>query len=297
MNIKGLITALVTPFSEDGSINIPATEKLINRLIEDGVDGLFILGTNGEFHVMSNEEKIQFANIVVKIVDNRVPVIAGAGMNSTEATIELSQNLEKSGVDALSIITPYLLKLTTDELFFHFSKVAESTKLPVLLYNIPKNTGNSISPELVLKLASIENIVGIKDSSGNINNIKDYIDSTQGLEFSVFSGSDSLILDALKYGAMGAVAATSNVITKTDKAIFDLFYAGELEAAARMQESINEFRRILKFATVPAVLKHALALRGEPVGDAKKPVLKVTEEHCKDINQVLEFYKQQESKL
>lgn len=294
MKIEGLITALVTPFDDKDKLDIEATENLINRLIADGVDGLFILGTNGEFHVMDNEEKVAFAEAVVKIVNKRVPVYAGTGMNSTKATIEISKRMEVVGVDALSIITPYFVKLSDEELYTHYSDISEAVNIPILLYNIPNNTGNRLSPAVVERLAKIENIKGIKDSSGDIENIKAYLKLTQEMEFSVVSGSDSLILSALKAGATGAVAATSNVLTKTDKAIFDYFHAGDIEKAQAMQESIEEFRRILKFGRVPSVLKYALSLVEKPVGCPRKPVMDVSEEYYEDIHNVMKFYRTQE---
>lgn len=297
MKIEGLITALVTPFDKNGQLDLESTEKLINRLISEGVDGLFILGTNGEFHVMENEEKIEFAEEVVRIANKRVPVYAGTGMNSTMETIELSKKIVEAGVDALSIITPYFIKLSDEELYEHYLEISKSVDIPILMYNIPNNTGNTLSPNVVARLAKIENIKGIKDSSGDIENIKAYLKCTEEDEFSVLSGSDSLILSALKAGATGAVAATSNVLTKTDKAIFDYFYAGDIEKAQEMQDSIEEFRRILKLGRVPSVLKHTLTLRGNPVGYARKPVLHVSEDYYEDINSIMDDYRLQERTL
>jgi len=297
VEIKGLITALVTPFDSQDQLDIHATERLINRLIDNGVDGIFILGTNGEFHVMSTDEKIEFAKEVIRIVNHRVPVYVGTGGISTKETIDLSIKMQALGADALSVITPYFMKLNDQELFKHFKAVAEAVEIPILLYNIPKMTGNPLSVELVSQLAKIHNIKGVKDSSGDIENIKGYIEATNDQDFAVVSGSDSLILPALIAGATGAVAATSNSITKIDKAIFNYYEEGNLDKAQEMQASIEEFRRILKYATVPSVLKYSLSLLGNPVGEARRPVDQVPEEALKDIQTVMKQYKELEENL
>jgi 4-hydroxy-tetrahydrodipicolinate synthase len=291
MEIKGIITAMVTPFDANQNINAAATRQLVEKLISKGVSGIFILGTNGEFHVLSDDEKIEFAKIVIKAVAKRVPVYVGTGGNNTKQAIELSQQMEKAGADALSVITPFLVPISQSELVEHYKKIADSVKLPILLYNIPKNTGINIDKKSVEELAKVKNILGIKDSSGDINNIASYIKAGEGQDFHVLSGSDSLILKALKIGAVGAIAATSNLLTSIDVAIYKNFVAGDLEAAQKNQDAIETLRAVLKLGTVPSVIKRSVTLSGIDVGAARYPVSATTLEVDEKIKTMLTYYK------
>lgn len=289
MKIKGIVTAMVSPLDEAG-INEAATRQLVNHLISAGVHGIFILGTNGEFYALNEEEKIDLVKIVVDEVAGRVPVFAGSGGISTEAVIDLTNKFEKLGVDAVSIITPYLIKVSEDELIQHYQEIAANTNVPILLYNIPANTKISISEKVFKELVKIQQIVGIKDSSGSLENIQMYLAVNDREDFSVLVGSDSLILAALQKGVDGAVAATSNVLTKTDLGIYQAFLAGQIKEAQALQESINDFRRVLKFGTVPSVLKYSLGLTGIPVGAPKSPVCEVSNEFKDEIRTTLMQY-------
>lgn len=291
MEYKGIICAMITPLDENQNINPQATCKLIDYLIDKGVYGLFILGTNGECHVLTDDEKVEFAKIVIDHTNNRVPVFVGTGGNSTREVINLSKRMEEIGASALSIITPYFVAPTQEELILHYKTIASSVSLPIMMYNMPGKTGINIEPESVSKLAKIKNIVGIKDSSGKLDNMKAYIEVTKGEDFSVFSGSDSLILDILKAGGQGAVAATANFLAGIDVAIYDNFIKGNMEAAQEAQNSIEELRRILKFGTIPSVIKKAVVLNGINVGPARLPVTEPTGEALEEIKQVVENYR------
>jgi 4-hydroxy-tetrahydrodipicolinate synthase len=290
MKPKGIITAMVTPLDKTDHINAEATKQLVNRLIEKKVDGLFILGTNGEFHRLTDLEKIRFAELVVSEVNGRVPVYVGTGGNSTAQVIALSKEMTAVGADALSVITPYLVKITENELLHHYLSIAETQIAPLMLYNIPKNTGITITKNAVERLADHQNVIGIKDSSGNIETIKQYLNAAEGQAFSVLSGSDSLILEALKLGATGAVAATSNVLTEIDVAIYRYWSQGKLKEAQEMQESIEAFRRILKLGTVPSVLKAAVRQQGIDVGAARLPVMEPNQQVMAEIEQMMANY-------
>ena len=291
MKIKGIITAMVTPLSEDG-INEAATRKLVNKLINDGVHGLFVLGTNGEFYALSEAEKLALVEIVVDEADGRVPVFAGSGGISTEEVIKVTNQFVELGVDAVSVITPYLIKLSDEELIQHYQTIALNTNLPMILYNIPANTQLSINESVFKELIQLPQIIGIKDSSGNLENIQMYLEMNDREDFSILIGSDSLILPALQMGVDGAVAATSNVLTKTDLGIYQAFLENKMERAQVLQESINDFRGILKLATVPSVLKHSLELIGFPVGAPKNPVRKVSSKFDAEICETLSKYKE-----
>lgn len=291
MELKGIITAMATPLDANYRVDQQGVKQLVDKLIEGGVNGIFILGTNGEFYSMSADEKVRYAKAAVSAADGRVPVYVGTGAINTDDVIALTKEMEQTGVEAVSVITPFLLKLTQDELFYHYDKIAANTSLPIILYNIPKSTGNNIDPKTVARLAKIKNIIGIKDSSGNIENLKAYIDLTHDDNFDVLVGSDSLILKALGMGAKGAVAATSNVLTRTDVGIYHNYLEGNLGRAQELQDSINEYRRVLKLATLPAVLKYTLNATGQHVGNPFPPVLPLDNEQDKlEIDKVLVQY-------
>ncbi|UUX33756.1 4-hydroxy-tetrahydrodipicolinate synthase [Fundicoccus culcitae] len=298
MLFKGLITAMVTPFKNSGyGIEEDSLGKLIEYLIENKVSGLFILGTNGEFYSMTQQEKLDLVKLTVKIVNGRVPIYVGAGCNSTIETIELSKKMEDLGADVLSIITPYFAKLTDEEMYNHYTSIADEVHLPIMLYNIPKRTGNNLSPKLVSDLSNITNIKGIKDSSGDLRLLKDYIEITNDKDFYVLSGSDGVMLDGFHLGTSGSVSGTSNVITKTDKAIYDNFIAGDYTKAKEMQNNIQLFRETNHLATEPSVIKYALELRGIPVGQARKPIVPLDAKMKQKVAQVIDFYNELESNL
>ncbi len=291
MQLKGLIAAMVTPFDDNKEINESASKQLINKLIDSGVDGLFILGTNGEFHVMNDDEKVEFAKLVIREVNQRVPVYVGVGGNSTREVIHLAQRMEKIGAEALSVITPYFVPPTQAEVINHYKLISESVRIPVILYNIPKNTGFNLEVDTVVELSKSKNIIGIKDSSGKIENIESYIQATKDEDFMVLSGSDSLILKALQVGASGAIAATANLITDIDVSIYQNWLKGDIASAEKAQQDIEVLRAVLKLGTVPSVLKKAVELAGVPVGSPRLPVLPLTEDKIDKVKEVVDYYK------
>ena len=290
MKFEGIITPIVTPFDDQQEINYEATEQLIEHLIKHGVSGLFILGSNGEFHVMEDEEKISFAKFVIEKANHRLPVYVGTGGNSTASVIRLSKKIEALGADALSLITPYFLAPNEDELINHYKMIAKEVNIPIILYNIPKCTGINLSEHVVSELAKVENILAIKDSSGNMDNMAAYLRAAQGNDFEVLVGSDSKMLEAFKMGASGAVAGTSNLLTDIDVAVYENFKKGDLEKAAYYQNEIEPLRDVLKLGTAPSVLKKAVHLAGIPVGNARFPVCDLNEESTKKIKEMLAYY-------
>ncbi|NLH62593.1 MAG: dihydrodipicolinate synthase family protein, partial [Erysipelotrichaceae bacterium] len=275
------------------SLNIDATKNLINYLIDHGVSGIFPLGSNGEFHVVEHNEKIEFVNAVVKIVNHRVPVYAGSGTCSTREAIELSKAFETAGADVLSVITPYFIKPTDEELYNHYKSIAESVSIPVMLYNIPKSTGCNISASVVEKLAhEVPNIQGIKDSSGDMENLKSYIKAADGTSLKVMVGSDSKISEAFALGATGAVAGTSNVIVDTVVPLWNALKAGNKEKAKKLQKDIDVLRGVLKLGTVPSMIKRSIELAEiAEVGPARKPVADSTPAQDEKIREMLDYYK------
>ncbi|MBL1227111.1 4-hydroxy-tetrahydrodipicolinate synthase [Enterococcus sp. BWR-S5] len=290
---EGIITPIVTPIKRDTaeSLNLAAMEQLVNHLIKKGVSGIFPLGSNGEFHVLDNQEKMAFAKAVIDHVNGRVPVYVGTGACSTKETIQLSKQAESLGADALSVITPYFLRPTDEELIQHYIQVAESVKIPIILYNIPKATGMNISASVLKTLTKVENICGIKDSSGDLANLKSYIEAAEGTKIKVLVGSDSKILAGYQMGATGAIAGTSNLITETLVGLDRAYRAGNLEEAQKLQQDIEELRNVLPMGTVPSILKQAVEMAGiAEVGPARKPVQEPNTQVESKVKKMLAYY-------
>ena len=291
VEIKGIIPPILTPMNDDESINEAELRHQVNRMIDAGVSGIFALGTNGEAYALSHKEKVQILKVVVDETKKRVPVYAGTGCVTTRETITLSKEAEEIGADILSVIVPYFAAASQDELYDHYKAVAESVNLPVVLYNIPARTGNALAPATVARLAKdIPNILGAKDSSGNFDNMKQYIELTQdiGKDFSVLSGNDSLILPALIFGGKGGIAGCANVFPHTMVEIYEAFKAGDLERAKKVQDSIRIFRNCFKYGNPNSLVKIAAGLLGDPVGPCRRPFNKVTPEGMEVLKKTLE---------
>lgn len=270
--IKGIIAAMQTAMNEDGSINEAEQRRQINRQIEAGVDAVFCLGTNGEFFILSEEEKIRVMEIFVDEVHGRVPVYAGTGCISTADTIALSKKAEEIGVDVLSVITPYFAAISQEELYQHYAALAQEVSVPIVMYNIPMRTGASLAPATVGRLAKqFSNIAGVKDSSGNFNNILSYIQETEGMDFAVLSGNDALILWTLLAGGKGGITAIANILPTIMVGIYQNFLKGDLEAAKQCQNAIGKIRECFKYGNPNSVVKCATNLIGQPVGPCRKP--------------------------
>ncbi len=212
---SGVIVPMVTPFRRDEgqTINYEAGEQLVERIIAGGASGIFTFGSNGEFHVCTPDEKIEFSRLVIERVAGRVPVYVGTGSCSTREAVEMSKRAEDAGASAVSVINPYFMKVSDAEVEGYYAAVAESVKIPVLMYNIPKSTGTNLSPEVVARVAEIDNVKGVKDSSGNMDNLAAYVEAAKGKDVDVLVGSDGKISAAHALGASGAIAGTANLIT------------------------------------------------------------------------------------
>ena len=229
VEIKGIIPPIITPMNEDETINETELRNQVNRQIRGGVHGLFPFGTNGEGYILSEAEKEQVLSIVIDETKGRVPVYAGTGCISTKDTIRQSRMAQALGADVLSIITPSFAAASQDELYEHYRAVAEAVDMPIVLYNIPARTGNALAPATVARLSRIDNIVGAKDSSGNFDNMLQYIEQTrEGGGFAVLSGNDSLILWNLLAGGTGGIAGCANVFPEVMASIYDYFMAGDM---------------------------------------------------------------------
>jgi len=268
---RGIIPAMVTPFSKEGKINVAALRKLTTYLIEGGVHGLFPVGSQGEFYALTYEEKKLVIETVVEEARGRVPVYAGTGAITTREAIGLTKMAEASGVSAVSVLTPFFIHPNETELFEFYSAIAKSTQLPVLLYNNPGRTGVNISANFVVRASKVENIVGIKDSSGDLTLTAEYIRRT-GETFSVLAGRDTLIYGTLCYGGKGAIAATANVAPKVIVEIYEAFMAGDHKKALAAQYRLAPLRLAFDLGTFPVVIKEALNLIGIDAGVGISPV-------------------------
>lgn len=231
IDVSGIIVAMITPLDDDQKISYSRTDKLLDELLSHDINGIFILGTNGEAYALTEDEKFDYAKHVIDYVNHRTQVFVGTGLNSTSETIAFSQKMAALHPDALSVVTPYFVPNTQEELINHFEKLANSVDVPIILYNMPGKTGVNIDPETVAVLSKNSNIVGVKDSSGKMDNMKGYLKLRNDKSFGVLSGSDSKILALLEAGGDGAIAATANLLTENDVNIYKFYKAGNLEKA------------------------------------------------------------------
>jgi len=283
----GIIPAMATPFSADGDLNEKALRQLTRYLIQGGVHGLFATGSQGEFWALTPNEKQRVWEIVLDEAEGKVPVYAGTGGVTTREVRELNRRAEAAGVDAVSIITPFYVRPTEVELEAHYCAIAEATSLPVLLYNNPGRTGGvNLSAELVARLAEVDNIVGVKDSSGDLTLTTEYIRLTPE-DFAVLSGRDTLIFAGLVHGTKGAIAATANVVPALVVEIYEAFQAGEIERARRAQERLAPLRLSFRLGSFPVVVKEALELMGIPAGPCRGPVGPLSPEKRAELRRVL----------
>lgn len=278
MDFGRIITAMVTPFDANGQINWDRTKALVDYLIEEQkTDALVVSGTTGESPTLTDSEKLQLFEAVVRYADGRCKVIAGTGSNDTAHTVHLTREAEATGVDGLLLVTPYYNRPSQEGLYRHFKTVAEQTKLPVMLYNVPKRTGVSLTAETTLRLAELPNVLATKESSGDLAMIAEIIErAPQG--FRVYSGDDDLTLPMLACGASGVVSVASHVVGARMKAMVEAFLSGKVEESARMHRQLLPIFKGLFLFPSPAPVKYALQLHGQDVGGVRLPLVELSEE-------------------
>ena len=289
MNFGQILTAMVTPFDQNGDIDFNATKNLINYLISNGTDGLVVSGTTGESPTLTTEEKVELFKYVVEVVDGRVPVIAGTGSNNTRASINLTNLAEKTGVDGIMLVVPYYNKPSQEGLYQHFKAIAESTSLPIILYNIPGRSVVNMSVETVVRLATIPNIVCIKEASGNLDAMAEIIRRTPE-DFSLYSGDDGLTLPVLSIGGIGVISVASHIIGNEMQTMISNFKNGNLQEAAQAHRSLLPIIKALFAAPSPAPVKAALNLNGIPVGDLRLPMVPLNDEEISTLQQALQLH-------
>lgn len=286
---KGCGTAIATPFTKDG-VNLEEFSKLVEKQIEEGVDSLIVCGTTGESATMTEGERLKTIECAVKVANGRVPIIAGTGSNNTKNVIEMNKKVEKIGVDGVLVVTPYYNKTTQDGLIRHYSEIAKNTTLPIILYNVPSRTGVNIKPETALELSKIDNIVAIKEASGDLSQIAKTA-SLCGDNLNIYSGNDDQIIPILSIGGIGVISVLSNVRPKYTHEMCYNYFNGEVEKARKMQLDAIPLINALFSEVNPIPVKEALNICGYNFGEPRLPLIPISEKNAKTLKKCLEELK------
>lgn len=272
---EGAGVALVTPFKESGEINYSKLEELVEEQIAGGTDSIIVCGTTGEAATLTHDEHIREIKFVCDIVNNRIPVIAGTGSNCTATSVYLSKCAEEAGADGLLLVSPYYNKSTQKGIRIHFTDVAEAVKIPILLYNIPGRTGVNINPETIMDLCkNVENIVGVKEASGNFSAIAKIASLSNGW-VDIYSGNDDQIVPLLSLGGKGVISVLSNVAPRQVHDMCELYFKGEVEKSSRMQLDAIPLIEALFSEVNPIPVKEAMNMMGKGVGPFRKPLVEM----------------------
>jgi 4-hydroxy-tetrahydrodipicolinate synthase len=282
----GTSTALVTPFNRDGSIDWKAFEKLLAWQIESGVNNIVVSGTTGESVTLAEEEFSELIQNAKKIIGKKIPLIAGSGTNSTEKSIQMSKRAEQCGADGLLLVGPYYNKPTQEGYFQHFAAIAKAVNLPVIVYNVPGRTGGNILPETILRLAKIDNIVAIKEASGNITQMME-LKQKLPENFSILSGEDALTLAMLALGADGVISVVSNEIPQEFSHMVTLARKGEWSAAQKLHYRFLDLMNINFVESNPIPVKYALAKMGQLNEVYRLPLVPLSENNKAKVDTIL----------
>lgn len=286
MDFGTVLTAMVTPFDTDGNINFPATTTLIEHLLNNGTEGIVVAGTTGESPTLTDEEKIALFKHVIKVVNKRVPVIAGTGNNNTAASITLTKVAEESGADGIMLVTPYYNRPNQRGLIAHFTAIAHSTRLPIMLYNIPSRSMVNMTAETTIHLSKIENIVSVKEASADLDQISKIIENTAD-DFTVYSGDDGMTLPILSVGGQGVVSVASHIIGKQMSAITQAYKSGRVQDAAQLHREALPIIKALFSAPNPVPVKAALNMIGLDVGGTRLPLVQMTENEATELKAII----------
>ena len=285
---KGAGVAIVTPFTADDKVDYEALGKMIDFQIENGTDAIIICGTTGESSTLTHDEHDECIRFAVEYVAGRVPVIAGTGSNSTAEAIRLSTHAEKVGADALLLVTPYYNKATQKGLIEHYKKIANSVKIPIIMYNVPSRTGVNILPETAVTLAKeVDNIVGIKEASGNIGQVARLAALADGC-IDIYSGNDDQIVPLLSLGGIGVISVLSNIAPKMTHDIVASYLNGDLETSRKLQLQAMDLNDVLFCEVNPIPVKAALNMMGMCEGNLRSPLCEMSEAHKEQMKSALE---------
>ena len=285
-----LLTAMVTPFNEEGMVDYEQARKLALALLNSGSDGVLVVGTTGESPTLIRQEELRLFSEVKSAVGERGVVIAGTGSNSTAEALEVTKEAERIGVDACLLVVPYYNKPTQEGLYQHFKAIAQSTNLPCILYNVPSRTVTNLSAETVIKLSQIDNIIGVKEASGNLGQISQIISNT-GEDFLVWSGNDGDTLPILALGGYGVISVASNLIGSQIKEMIDSFISGKTDKAAEIHRHLLPLINALFIISNPIPVKYAVNYVGFNVGKPRLPLTEPDEKTAAFIKATLKNYK------
>ena len=286
---KGIVVPIVTPVTKEGKFDEKAYRGLIDYLADNGIHGVFPFGTTGEFYAFDLGFYTNVLEVTKDAVAGRMDIYAGANDITTGGAAKIAKAVEKvGGIDALSVLTPMFVSQTQHEVYEYYREIAAETSLPIIMYNNKPKTNVTIEPATVAKLAQIENIIGVKDSTGDMTNTEEYLRLTRGMDnFHVMMGRDTLIYAALCYGASGAIASCANVAPRIAVDIYEKFRAGDAAGALDAQFRFSALRIATNMGTFPVVLKEALKLIGHDCGDCVKPIQPLNDEQRARLKTVL----------
>ena len=285
---KGCGTAIITPFTEDG-VNFEEFEKLIEFQISEGVDSIIVCGTTGESSTMTTEEKKQTIKFAIDIAKKRVPIIAGTGSNCTKSAIEMSKYAENVGADGVLLVTPYYNKTTQAGLIAHYKSIAEAITIPIVLYNVPSRTGLNITPATCLELSRIENIVAIKEASGNLSQIAEIANLCRD-NLTIYSGNDDQVLPILSLGGLGVISVLSNIVPKDVHNMVQNFFDGNIKEATTLQLDTLKLTSALFCEVNPIPVKAAVNMIGFNVGAPRLPLIEMSENGKEGLKNEMKNY-------
>ena len=286
MLFKGSGVALVTPFDENNNINYEKVKELIEFHIANKTDAIIICGTTGESSTLSNDEKKQLIKYSVEIANKRIQIIAGTGSNNTQIGVEMSKYAESVGADGVLIVTPYYNKTTQKGLIVHYTEIAKAVKLPIIMYSVPSRTGVNILPETCLELSKIENIVAIKEASGNLSQVAK-IASLCRDNLVIYSGNDDQIIPVLSLGGKGVISVLSNIMPKYTHDMTKKYFEGKVEEATKMQLDVIDLVDALFSEVNPIPVKYSLNLMGYEFGMPRLPLLELSDSNKKVMEEVM----------
>lgn len=270
-----LLTAMITPMNKDGSIDYEKAAQVANYLLDNGSDGLVVAGSTGEAPTTTCEEKIELFKTVVAAVNGRGAVIAGTGYNDTRSSAELTEQVSSLGVDGVMLVGPYYNKPTQEGFYQHFKTIAECTDLPIILYNVPGRTATNILPETVLRLSDIKNIVALKESTGNMDQVTELI-KILPKNFTVYSGDDSMTLPMMAIGAQGVISVVAHIAGNQMKALIENFIAGNIDEARKIHLSLMDITKAMFMVSNPIPVKTAFSLNSFDVGPLRLPLTELS---------------------
>jgi len=281
-----MLTAMVTPFKQDQSIDYDIAKKLALYLLDEGSDGIVVSGTTGESPTLEFSEKVELFRTVKEAVGDKAVVVAGTGTNSTADSIKLTQAAEKAGVDACMLVTPYYNKPPQNGLYAHFRTVAESTSLPVVIYNVPSRTAQNIDAETTISLSRVPNIIAVKEASGNTDQVARIVSGAED-GFLVYSGDDAFTLPLLALGGVGVISVASHVVGKEFKELVDAYHRGDEKKAREIHFKLLPLFKGLFMTTNPIMVKAALKLKGLDVGGLRLPLVMATTDQVKILREIM----------